>query len=251
MGMSSREWSRYMHDVIGLPGVAGGDQRRGRPAPAGAIRGRAAAHRRRGGGRRRLAASFRLGLASSSNRAVIETVLADLRPRPALRRDRLVGGGRSRQACPGRLPRGCTATRRWPERCAAVEDSGNGIRAAHAAGMRVIAIPNRRYPPTAERDRARRRRRSDRSTSSPPRPSNDEGAPLRAPSHVTTARRRASLLLATSSRRTRIREDELARRDAWSKQSSSVPGWPSRGSSSDTSRQESTLSCTITTSCRQ
>ncbi len=35
-----------------------------------------------------------------------------------------------------------------PERCAAIEDSGNGIRAAHAAGMRVIAIPNRRYPPS-------------------------------------------------------------------------------------------------------
>ena len=34
-----------------------------------------------------------------------------------------------------------------PQRCAAIEDSGNGLRAAHAAGMRVIAIPNRRYPP--------------------------------------------------------------------------------------------------------
>jgi beta-phosphoglucomutase-like phosphatase (HAD superfamily) len=37
-----------------------------------------------------------------------------------------------------------------PERCAAIEDSGNGIRAAHAAGMRVIAVPNRRYPPPPE-----------------------------------------------------------------------------------------------------
>ena len=34
-----------------------------------------------------------------------------------------------------------------PERCAAVEDSANGIRSANAAGMRVVAIPNRRYPP--------------------------------------------------------------------------------------------------------
>ena len=34
-----------------------------------------------------------------------------------------------------------------PRRCAAVEDSSNGLRAAAAAGMRVIAIPNRRYPP--------------------------------------------------------------------------------------------------------
>jgi beta-phosphoglucomutase-like phosphatase (HAD superfamily) len=34
-----------------------------------------------------------------------------------------------------------------PERAAAIEDSANGIRAAHAAGMTAIAIPNRRYPP--------------------------------------------------------------------------------------------------------
>jgi beta-phosphoglucomutase-like phosphatase (HAD superfamily) len=37
-----------------------------------------------------------------------------------------------------------------PARCAAVEDSANGIRAARAAGMRVIAIPNRRYPPATD-----------------------------------------------------------------------------------------------------
>jgi beta-phosphoglucomutase-like phosphatase (HAD superfamily) len=34
-----------------------------------------------------------------------------------------------------------------PDRSAAVEDSANGIRAGHAAGMRVLAYPNRRYPP--------------------------------------------------------------------------------------------------------
>jgi beta-phosphoglucomutase-like phosphatase (HAD superfamily) len=34
-----------------------------------------------------------------------------------------------------------------PTRCAAVEDSENGIRSAKAAGMRTIAIPNPRYPP--------------------------------------------------------------------------------------------------------
>jgi beta-phosphoglucomutase-like phosphatase (HAD superfamily) len=31
-----------------------------------------------------------------------------------------------------------------------VEDSGTGIRAAHAAGMYVVAFPNRQYPPEAE-----------------------------------------------------------------------------------------------------
>jgi beta-phosphoglucomutase-like phosphatase (HAD superfamily) len=35
-------------------------------------------------------------------------------------------------------------------RTAAVEDSSNGIRAAHAAGMRVIALPNSHYPPSPD-----------------------------------------------------------------------------------------------------
>ena len=38
---------------------------------------------------------------------------------------------------------------RQPERCAAVEDSANGLRSAAAAGLRVIAVPRPRYPPGA------------------------------------------------------------------------------------------------------
>lgn len=34
-----------------------------------------------------------------------------------------------------------------PSDCVGVEDSSNGIRAAHAAGMTVVAIPNPTYPP--------------------------------------------------------------------------------------------------------
>jgi beta-phosphoglucomutase-like phosphatase (HAD superfamily) len=34
-----------------------------------------------------------------------------------------------------------------PPRCAAVEDSANGIRSGVAATMRVVAIPNRDFPP--------------------------------------------------------------------------------------------------------
>ena len=37
-----------------------------------------------------------------------------------------------------------------PADCAAIEDSHNGIRSAKAAGMRVIAIPNPRYPPASD-----------------------------------------------------------------------------------------------------
>ena len=34
-----------------------------------------------------------------------------------------------------------------PRSCAAIEDSTNGLRAAAAAGMSVIAVPNREFPP--------------------------------------------------------------------------------------------------------
>jgi beta-phosphoglucomutase-like phosphatase (HAD superfamily) len=34
-----------------------------------------------------------------------------------------------------------------PEACVAIEDSTNGIRSAHAAGMAVIAVPNSDFPP--------------------------------------------------------------------------------------------------------
>ena len=37
-----------------------------------------------------------------------------------------------------------------PERCAAVEDSSDGLRAAHAAGLRVLALPNAHYPPAPD-----------------------------------------------------------------------------------------------------
>ena len=37
-----------------------------------------------------------------------------------------------------------------PPRCAAVEDSSNGLRSAAAAGMTVFAIPNREFPPSAD-----------------------------------------------------------------------------------------------------
>ena len=35
-------------------------------------------------------------------------------------------------------------------RCAAVEDSSNGLRSAAAAGMMVFAVPNREFPPSAD-----------------------------------------------------------------------------------------------------
>jgi HAD superfamily hydrolase (TIGR01509 family) len=150
MGMSSPEWSRYMHDVIGLDEspaeidelvVEAMLERYADRLPL--IDGAEEAVRR-------LAESFRLALASSSNRRVIDAVLDS------------AGLASSFEATVSseEVSRGkpapdvfLEAARRLdlpPGRCAAVEDSGNGIRAARAAGMRVIAIPNRRYPPQAE-----------------------------------------------------------------------------------------------------
>ena len=37
-----------------------------------------------------------------------------------------------------------------PENCVVIEDSANGIRAGVAAGMKVIAVPNRDFPPSQD-----------------------------------------------------------------------------------------------------
>jgi HAD superfamily hydrolase (TIGR01509 family) len=147
MGMSSPEWSRYLHDVVGLadsPDEINAEvvrrllRRYAIELPL--IDGSVAAVAR-------LARSFRLALASSSNRAVIDAVLEEAQL------SRFFEVTVSSEEVPRGKPGPdvfLEAARRLgvpPQRCAAVEDSGNGIRAAHAAGMRVVAIPNRRYPP--------------------------------------------------------------------------------------------------------
>jgi HAD superfamily hydrolase (TIGR01509 family) len=147
MGMSSPEWSRYMHDVIGLPES---------PAEIDAevVRRMLDRYDERlplvDGAREavsRLAGSFRLALASSSNRPVIDAVLevSGLAPlfEATVSSEEVARG----KPAPDVFLEAAARLAVAPERCAAVEDSGNGIRAAHAAGMRVLAIPNRRYPP--------------------------------------------------------------------------------------------------------
>jgi HAD superfamily hydrolase (TIGR01509 family) len=147
MGMSSVEWSRYMHDVIGLA-------ERPEEIDAEVVRrmeARYADHLPLIDGAieavRRLAGSFRLGLASSSNRPIINAVLlsSGLAPLFAV----TVSSEEVERGKPAPDVYLETARRLGvaPERCVAIEDSANGIRAAHAAGMRVLTIPNRRYPP--------------------------------------------------------------------------------------------------------
>jgi beta-phosphoglucomutase-like phosphatase (HAD superfamily) len=43
-----------------------------------------------------------------------------------------------------------------PAACAAVEDSTNGLRAAAAAGLAVIAVPHPKYPPAPDAIKAAR-----------------------------------------------------------------------------------------------
>ena len=150
MGMSSTEWSRYMHDVIGLADppeeINAEVVRRMRkryetelPLIDGALEAVA-----------RLAPVFRLGLASSSNRPLIDAVLS------ASGLGELFEVTVSSEEVPRGKPAPdvyLEATGRLgvaPEHSTAVEDSANGIRSAHAAGMRVIAIANTRYPPGPE-----------------------------------------------------------------------------------------------------
>jgi HAD superfamily hydrolase (TIGR01509 family) len=148
MGMSSPEWSRYMHDVIGLsepPDEINAEvvrrllarYRESLPLVDGAVE-----------AVDRLAARWPLGVASSSNRKVIDAVLA-----AAGITDRFAATVSSEEVARGKPAPDVylEAARRLgvdAESCAAVEDSRNGIRSAHAAGMRVIAIPNAHYPPS-------------------------------------------------------------------------------------------------------
>jgi HAD superfamily hydrolase (TIGR01509 family) len=147
MGMSSGEWARYLHDSAGVPDEpeAINDEvvrrmlatyREHLPLVPGAV-----------DAVRRLAERFPLGLASSSNRPLIDTVL-ELAGLTSFFRATVsseeVAHGKPEPDVYLEAARRLAAA---PERCAAIEDSHAGIRSAHAAGMRVIAIPNPSYPP--------------------------------------------------------------------------------------------------------
>ena len=108
---------------------------------------------------RRLAPEFRLGVASSSNRPLIEAVLeragiADLFD--AVVSSEEVARGKP---APDVYLEAMRRLGAEPAATAAIEDSSNGIRSAHAAGMRVIALPECALPARAGRAGAGGRRR--------------------------------------------------------------------------------------------
>ena len=140
-----------------------------------------AAHRRGGRGRANGSpATFRLAVASSSNRSAHRRGARDRRASPATSRSIVSSEEVARgKPAPDVFLEAARRLGVAPERCAAVEDSGNGIRAAHAAGMRVIAIPNRTLSAGRRCPRARRRGARPRSTSSSPRSSSYGARPRR------------------------------------------------------------------------
>jgi HAD superfamily hydrolase (TIGR01509 family) len=147
MGMSSLEWSGYMHDQLGVPAepdqisrdvvermIASYHERL--PLIDGAV-----------DAVERLAERWPLGLASSANRPLIDLALKE----SGL--DRYFGATVSSEEVDRGKPAPdvyLEAARRLgvpPAESAAVEDSHNGILSAHNAGMWTIAIPNPAFPP--------------------------------------------------------------------------------------------------------
>jgi HAD superfamily hydrolase (TIGR01509 family) len=147
MGMSSPEWAAYLRDELGVPlePKAISDQ---------VVRRLEHIYRDRlplidGASEAvdRLATSLPLGLASSSNREIIDLFLelTGLGPRFAvtLSSEEVARG----KPAPDVYLEVLRRLRADPAGSIAVEDSENGIRAAKAAGMRVVAVPNPHYPP--------------------------------------------------------------------------------------------------------
>ena len=148
-GMSSPEWARYLHDQleVRLPEARIIEAvveklfvryERQLPLIPGA---RQAVER--------IAQRWPVGLASSSNRVVIDRVLGlaglDQLFRATVSSEEVERG----KPAPDVYVEAARRLAAAPDRCVAVEDSANGIRAAAAAGMAVIAVPNSHYPPPA------------------------------------------------------------------------------------------------------
>jgi HAD superfamily hydrolase (TIGR01509 family) len=151
MGMSSREWSSYLHDVVGLRATPEEINREVvRRMLARYERGVATIPGAMAAVRRLASAGFALAVASSSNRELIDAVLTTLGLVDAF----------SATVSSEEVSRGKPSADVYleaaariavePSACAAIEDSESGIRAARAAGMRVLALPNAHYPPAPD-----------------------------------------------------------------------------------------------------
>ena len=142
MGMSSVEWSRYMHDVLELaesPAEINAEvvrrmeerYRASLPAVSGAAE-----------AVERIAAAFPLGLASSSNRPLIDLALELLGVRGLFRATVSSEEVARGKPAPDVYLEAARRLGAEPSRSIAIEDSRPGVAAAKAAGMKAIAIPH-------------------------------------------------------------------------------------------------------------
>ncbi len=148
IGMRTDEWADFIHSGLGvaLPPASIAQQvvtavmARLRPPPV--LPGADAAIQR-------LAAAFRLGLATSASLPVAQSVLATTGWKRFF--DVVVSADVVARGKPAPDVYLCALDllHAKPARTAAIEDSANGIRSAHAAGIAVIAIPNKDFPPDA------------------------------------------------------------------------------------------------------
>ena len=151
MGMNSIEWTTYMHETLGVPRtpeeinrdivklIASIYTRDGFPMIPGAQR-----------AVETLAVEWPLGVASSSNRPIIDLVM-DLTPLGASFKVTVSSEEVARgKPNPDVYLKAAENLGVGPAKCAGVEDSQNGILALVNAGMRAIAIPNPHYPPNTE-----------------------------------------------------------------------------------------------------
>ena len=150
MGMSSTEWSRYMHEVVGLPESPEEINREvvhrmldryteKLPLIVGAV-----------DAVKRVAARWPLGLASSSNRELIDHVLELAGLTTAFTVTVSSEEVERGKPAPDVYLEAAQRLGAQPSQSVAIEDSASGIRSAHAAGMHVVASPNRAFPPPAD-----------------------------------------------------------------------------------------------------
>jgi HAD superfamily hydrolase (TIGR01509 family) len=148
MGMSSKEWAAYLIDPLG---VRLSVEEINAAVVAAMLREYETHLPLLPGAREaveRLAGECTLGLASSSNRPVIDTVLREMGVT-----DRFAATVSSEEVARGKPAPDVyqEALRRLgADTGTAIEDSDAGLRSAHAAGLRVIAIPNPHFPPSDE-----------------------------------------------------------------------------------------------------
>jgi HAD superfamily hydrolase (TIGR01509 family) len=150
MGMSSPEWSRWLHEELGVQMEPEAISR----AVVERLESVYREHLRLMPGAReaveRVGEFWPLGVASSANKPLIELALelSGLQPhfRAVVSSEEVPRG----KPAPDVYLEAARRLGKEATSCAAVEDSTNGLLAARAADMTVVAVPDQRYPPSPE-----------------------------------------------------------------------------------------------------